>query len=39
MPVFVRFLQNDEKVIEKANQLIAEVNQTMAPPSEPVSVI
>lgn len=30
------WISNDEKVIEKANQLIAEVNQTMAPPSEPI---
>ncbi|KAK2574382.1 Serine/threonine-protein kinase Chk2 [Acropora cervicornis] len=30
------WISNDEKVIEKANQLIAEVNPTMAPPSEPI---
>ena len=32
------FIQNDEKVIEKANQLMAAVNADMPPPSGPVNI-
>lgn len=35
---FLFFIQNDEKVIEKANQLMAAVNADMPPPSGPVSI-
>ena len=35
---FLFFIQNDEKVIEKANQLMAAVNADMPPPSGPVNI-
>lgn len=35
---FLFFIQNDEKVVEKANQLMAAVNADMPPPSGPVNI-